>query len=266
MRFREFNEPLPNDPNIQLRPEFSYRPQNQGSENIIQLFKTNPDEFNRVWLPRIRNLDQRIAAARARIERVLKPHELALVKPVKMRAVNDVTDYGQTYTAVADAADGRNMVISFQITLFWDAPDNVLLWVMAHELGHIRFRHSGYDSTQQFPINRRTGQVTGPATTGDASAAELTVAPKPAIQSRNDEFQANSFANSIMLRMGITSANAIQFFAKSQADYAWSLKFATLNEPGVLNKQEEIDQARLQGFQLSQGAIQHLNHLKSHLA
>jgi Zn-dependent protease with chaperone function len=116
--------------------------------------------------------------------------------------------------------------------VFWDAPDDVLAFAIAHELGHIALGH--------------VGDVTP-------------------VQSRKEELDADDFAVKLCKALGYNKAGLFKFIHNKEAYFWTNLKSSSADSTHP-NFDQRINRAKKQGFQLSKGGIQQMNTLMTHLA
>jgi Zn-dependent protease with chaperone function len=130
-------------------------------------------------------------------------------------------------------ANAGNKSISMDITVFWDAPDEVLAFAIAHELGHIALGH-----------------------VGDATP----------VQSRKEELDADDFATKLCKALGYNKAGLFKFMHSKKGEYDYMNLISSQADSTHPNYNQRIDRAKQQGFQLSKGGIQQINTLATHLA
>lgn len=276
MRVLEVVEPEPIPSAVPLKPTGLQGQTRQAILPNKNATKDEIDKFAQIWEPRVVNLRQRIATAFARIQKVMQPHEQALTQNIQFIVYNDA----KTDSMMNAFFEHGKGVIQAEITLFWDAPDEVLLWILAHEVGHIRYRHGFNDPTAQYE-KYRSRELSDPYSgykyqyTGDASTLALVQNPKRRDEVpytyqpdgnqvvRSEEAEANAFANDIMLRLGYKQARVFEFFHKNKQEYDAWLKRPNHNRD---TGQQQIDKALKQGLQLSQPALQHLDYLMQNTA
>lgn len=281
MKVIEVVEPIPSD--VPLKPVGMQGQKRQSVLPSKTASQAEIDQYTQIWEPRVVNLKTRMKTAFSRIQKVMQPHELALTQEIKFEVINDTDSSAMTAT-IDDHGKGT---IQAELTLFWDAPDEVLVWILAHEVGHIRYRHGFNDPTAQYQKDKTGEPIVDPnsgyksQSTGDASGLAYMQNPKKELGIdhrnkpvftrqpdgrqvvRNEEREANAFANDIMVRMGYRSARVFEFFHKNQQEHNnWKMRNSSNRDSG----QQQIDQALKQGLQLSQPALQHLQQLQSNLA
>ena len=94
--------------------------------------KQDPDTLVKVWAPRMQELQQRCNGTLAKLIRTAGPSWANQLKGTTI-AVKSNRQYIQS--------DPENRYISIDLTVFWDAPQDVLSFAIAHELGHIALGH-----------------------------------------------------------------------------------------------------------------------------
>jgi hypothetical protein len=142
-------------------------------------------------------------------------------------------------------AMSRYREITIDYGQWHDAPDDVLLWSLGHEAGHIVMNHRGADS---------------PANAGPAAAQQR-------------ELAADQYATQLCLSMGLTKAPAFkwandkkgEFHHQAQLNverkYADDYKLST--HPTL---QQRYDAAKAQGFDLSRNNTDQLDRFIQHMS
>lgn len=131
-------------------------------------------------------------------------------------------------------ADAGNRLIMVDVTVFWDANDETLAWVIAHELGHIALGH-----VDAAPSNQ---------------------------QSRQDEYDADDFATDLAKNLGYSKARVFRFMHSKQKDYDEENAWASKPDSTHPNFDQRIDRAGQKGFTLSRGGQEQLDTLMRHMA
>ena len=176
-----------------------------------------------VWGPRLEQLQQRANAMLNKLARTAGP---AWAK--QLAGTQLVVQSNDQYLQ----ANAENKSISMDITVFWDAPDDVLAFAIAHELGHIALGH--------------VGDVTP-------------------VQSRKEELAADDFAVKLCKALGYNKAGLFKFMHNKEAYFWNNLKSSNVDSTHP-NFDQRINRAKKQGFQLSKGGVQQMNTLMTHLA
>ncbi len=177
-----------------------------------------------VWGPRQEQLQQRANAMLNKLARTAGP---AWAKQLAGTQLNVHTN--EQYLQ----ANAENKSISMDITVFWDAPDDVLAFAIAHELGHIALGHVG-DVTPE--------------------------------QSRKEEIDADDFAIKLCKALGYNKAGLFKFMHSKKENYAYYNLLVTQPNSTHPSYDQRINSAKKQGFQLSKGGVQQMNTLMTHLA
>ncbi len=186
----------------------------------------DPDTLVNVWAPRIEQLQTRCDAMLAKLIRASGSWAKRL-QNVKI-GVHSNEQYIQ--------ADIENREISIDLTVFWDAPDEILAFAIGHELGHIALGHTTAYKQQS------------PAT------------------SRQQELDADDFGVMLAKSLGYNKASIFKFMHKKQGEY--ELYNLMSKQPNSTHPtfQQRMNRAQQKGYQLSRGGIQQMNTLMSHLA
>ena len=177
-----------------------------------------------VWGPRLEQLQQRGNAMLNKLARTAGSAWAKQLAGTKLQ-VHSNDQYLQ--------ANAENKNISMDVTVFWDAPDDVLAFALAHELGHIALGHSD------------------------------NVAPE---QSRKEEMDADDFAVRLCKALGYNKAGLFKFMHSKKENYAYYNLLASQTNSTHPSYDQRIKRAKKQGFQLSKGGIQQMNNLITHLA
>jgi len=194
--------------------------------------KVPPEEFDRdpnlrnIWEPRIRDLQLR---ARAMVKNLI-----AQAGPRWQNALEGAGVRVKILPGYASAHPSFKL-IQLDVTVFWDAPDDTLAFVLAHELGHIAYGHE-FDRTQ-----------------------------KPEIL-RQREYDADKFGVALAQSLGYKKAELFKFMHQQEEEYR-QLELLQ-NQPDSTHPafKDRIRRAKEMGFDLSKGGIEHLEVLKQHLA
>ena len=176
-----------------------------------------------VWGPRLEQLQQRANAMLNKLARTAGPAWAKQLAGTQL-TVQTNDQYLQ--------ANAGNKSISMDITVFWDAPDEVLAFAIAHELGHIALGH-----------------------VGDATP----------VQSRKEELDADDFAVKLCKALGYNKAGLFKFIHNKEA-YFWTNLKSSGADSTHPSYDQRINRAKKQGFQLSKGGVQQMNTLMTHLA
>lgn len=207
-----------------------------GDYQPIDDLAKDPDTLEKVWGPRLNDLTERANTMLARLARAAGPKWAQSIKGTDVGVVSN-ENYAQS--------SPEDRQIRIDLTVFWDADDATLAFVIAHELGHIALGHfGGYDKVANTPEERR----------------------KFASGYRQQELDADSFAINLARLLGYNKADVFKFMHKQQSEYAY-LELLTSNPNSTHPTfQQRIQKARQNGFQLSKGGIQQLKALTTHLA
>jgi len=207
-----------------------------GDYEPIEKLEKDPETLVNVWAPRLNELTARANKMLAQLARAAGPQWAESIKGTDIGVVSN-KDYAQS--------SPEDRQIRIDLTVFWDADDATLAFVIAHELGHIALGHfGGYDKEAATPEEKR----------------------KYAAGYRQQELDADSFAIRLAKMLGYNKAEVFKFMHKQKEQYAY-LELLTKNPNSTHPTfQQRIQKARQDGFQLSKGGIQQLKALTSHLA
>jgi hypothetical protein len=123
---------------------------------------------------------------------------------------------------------------------FFDAPAMVLIFVLAHEIGHIIYRH----------------------TFKDPDAPDL-----PLPQQRQEELDADKFATQIATRMGITKIAVWTWFRRKKNDLEAHKQRQDAAPPGTHpTYNQRTDQARTLGLELTKANTDQIDQAMQHMA
>jgi hypothetical protein len=187
--------------------------------------RQDPEILVKVWAPRMQQLQQQSDGMLAKLIRTAGPQWAQQLQGATV-AVKSNRQYIQS--------DPENRYISIDLTVFWDAPPDVLAFAIAHELGHIALGH-----------------------TDEAPSAE---------KSRQDEMDADDFAVRLCKALGYNKAGVFQFMHTKKGELEYMKKLASQPNSTHPTYDQRMDRARQQGFQLSQGGVQQMNALITHLS
>ena len=187
--------------------------------------KQDPDTLVKVWAPRMQELQQRCNGTLAKLIRTAGPSWANQLKGTTI-SVKSNRQYIQS--------DPENRYISIDLTVFWDAPQDVLSFAIAHELGHIALGH-----------------------------LEDNPAPE---KSRQEEMDADDFAVRLCKALGYNKAGVFKFMHAKKGEMEYMRQLA--NQPNSTHPtyDQRMNRAQQQGFQLSKGGVEQMNALMTHLA
>jgi len=123
-----------------------------------------------------------------------------------------------------------------------DAPDDVLLWLLGHEAGHIVMNHRGKGTPQQ---------------------------------SQQEELNADKYATQLCLSMGLTKAPAFKWVNDKRDEFLYQAKLNVQNDPKNADYykqsshptlQQRFDAAKAQGFDLSKNNTEQLDRFLTHMS
>jgi hypothetical protein len=204
--------------------------------DVAALGNTNPDQFNKVWVPRYKELTTRCQDILRQLIAAAGPKWAPLLKGTTIRVVSS-ENYAQ--------ASAISRTITIDLSVFWDAPDAALAFTIAHELGHIALEH---------------------ATGTDDASADYKTQVRVAAQYRQGELDADEFAVRLCKTLGYNKAEVFKFIAKNEAELQLLDVLTQSPTSSHPSQKTRIERARMNGFQLSRGGIEQMNVLKQHLA
>jgi predicted SnoaL-like aldol condensation-catalyzing enzyme len=193
----------------------------EGEYQTVDQVQAAKGSYTRLWVPRIANL-------KLRCEQILKQVAQAAPNPVQRMPRIDV-DLHDTYAALSPMkASGYTPILKIDVTVFWDAPDETLTFVIAHELGHLVLDHD-------------PGNDGAPA--------------------RNEELAADAYAGKIMQKLGLNQARVFRFMHSKQSDYEQQERAnrkPTSTHPTYQQRQQQM---RDMGLKITHGGAEQLAHL-----
>ena len=193
--------------------------------------------YKTVWVPRIKALEPRCHAI---VDRIIKTGRYRGKRPVILVGVEDTIAAVNPMIGLVELGSLPRMRID--VTVFWDAPDETLTFVIAHELGHV---HLGHDPTKD-----ETPQ-----------------------QSRQQELAADAFAAEIMKLFGYSQASVFRFMHSKEQKYREQERWNARPDSTHPTYDQRIQQGREMGIKLtradtddlkdyvSSGGMQQLQHL-----
>lgn len=200
----------------------------EGEYQPIEPILANKEQFEKIWVPRFQSLQQRCTAM---LQRLIK----ASIQPEELKGVTVNVESNERYIQ----SSPQDRTISIDLTVFWDAPDDVLAFAIGHELGHIALKHPDELSTN-------------PATT------------------RQEELDADQYGIRLAMKLGYKKAAAFKFMAGKKGAAMYNLDMGgalqqdpTSTHPLIRNRASNANQL---GFKLSRSNIDQIDQLMTHLA
>jgi len=190
-----------------------------------ETLRKDPQTLVKVWAPRMQALEQRCNATLTKLIRLAGPSWARQLAGTAIE-VKSNRQYIQS--------DPENRYISIDLTVFWDAPPDVLAFAIAHELGHIALGH-----------------------------VEDNPAPE---KSRQEEMDADDFAVRLCKALGYNKANVFKFMHTKKGELEYMKQLASQPNSTHPTYDQRMDRAKQQGFQLSKGGVEQMNALMTHLA
>ena len=185
-------------------------------------------QFEKIWVSRFQSLQQRCTAM---LQRLIK----ASSQPEELKGVTVTVESNDRY--IQSSPQDRS--ISMDLTVFWDAPDDVLAFAIGHELGHIALKHPD----------------------------ELAVDPAT---TRQEELDADQYGIRLAMKLGYKKAAAFKFMAgkKGSGLYNLDMSGAQQQDPNSTHPliRTRANIANQSGFKLSRSNIDQLDQLMTHLA
>ena len=191
-----------------------------GEYQDLETLKKDPE----IWVTRIDQLQQRCNSMLGKLMRAAGPEWAQKLQGTKI----NVRSHDQWMQGNA-----TDRAITIDISVFWDAPDEVLAFAIAHELGHIALDHAGFSVPTQ---------------------------------SRREELDADDFAIKLSKALGYNKAGLFKFLHQKQSDYDYINSITKLPNSNHPSYDQRINRAGQKGFQLSKGGVQQMNTLMTHLA
>lgn len=203
--------------------------------DVLSMATTDPQQFEKVWVPRYQELTQRCQDMLRKLVAAAGPNWAQRLRGSTVRVVSN-----QVYAG----ADSDSKMVSIDLSVFWDAPDSVLAFAIAHELGHIAFGHTGADTSSNDYAKR-------------VQAAKI---------SQQQELDADTFAIQLCKVLGYNRSELFKFISKNEQEYQlFKLMLQSPTDTHPTYK-ERVERARKNGFELSRGGIQQMQALQQHLA
>ena len=190
------------------------------NQNLHLSVTKRADVILKNWGPKITALQQRVDLLLPKLIAAAGPKYAAQLQGVKI-------DVG--FEAGYAGAYSQSRKVVLDITVFWDAPDDTLIWATAHELGHIVLGHLAID--------------------------------QPPTKSRQEEFDADDFATAVAKSMGYNRARVFAFFHSKKEEYEAVVRRTQQSDSTHPSYIDRIQRARDQNFYLSKGGIEQLNSL-----
>ena len=185
--------------------------------------QAQPGSWTTIWLPRKTQLQTRCQAV---VDRIL---QLGLYKGLPPRIDVDLHDSYANTSPMRRSND--RPIIRIDLTVFWDAPEETLVFVLGHEMGHVTLGHD--------PTNiDRTPQ-----------------------QQQNNELEADRFAATVMQRLGYSQAKVFNFMHSKKAEYQKQELSNRQRDSTHPTYDQRIKQAGELGLKISHGGAQQLDHL-----
>lgn len=195
----------------------------EGEYQTIQQIQAKPGSYSATWVPRISALQARADAV---ADRIIKS---GLYKGLPPRIDVGLQD-SYANTSPMFGGGGHRPILRIDVTVFWDAPDETLTFVVAHEIGHV---HLGHDPSKDKTPN----------------------------QNKNQELEADRFAAQVMKQFGYSQARVFNFMHSKREQYnkqeAWNRR-ADSSHPTY---DQRIRQAGELGLRISHGGAGQLDHL-----
>ena len=139
-----------------------------------------------------------------------------------------------------DKASANGDTLNIDAEEFFDAPAMVLIFVLAHEIGHIIYRH----------------------TFKDPDAPDLSLP-----QQRQQELDADKFATQIATRMGITKIAVWTWFRRKKNDLEAHKQRQDTSPLGTHpTYNQRTDQARKLGVELTKANTDQIDRILQHMA
>jgi predicted Zn-dependent protease len=182
-------------------------------------------ELETVRVPRMQKLQQRCNSMLARLMRTAGSAWAQQLAGTSIRVESNDQHI---------QADPEGRSISIDLTVFWDAPEDVLAFAIGHELGHVALGHVGVPNSPE--------------------------------ESRRDESNADQFGVRLCKALGYNKAGVFKFLYGKQGEIEKLNRQTSQPNSTHPSVTQRMDRARQQGFQLSRGGVQQMHTLMTHLA
>ena len=203
--------------------------------DIPAMAATDPQQVEKVWMPRYQELTLRCQSMLQKLIAAAGPRWAQSLRGSTVRVVSS-QNYAQ--------ANGDSKQVTIDLSVFWDAPDSVLAFAIAHELGHIALGHQEVNiDSSDYAKQVQTAKV-----------------------SQQQELDADTFAIQVCKVLGYNRSELFKFISKNEQEYQLlrlMMQSPTSTHP---THRERIERARKNGFELSRGGIQQMQALQQHLA
>ncbi len=194
----------------------------EGEYQTIDQIQAARGSYTRLWLPRKAELKRRCDEILKRVIQAAAPTPVPRIPRIDV-------DLHDTYAALSPMkASGYTPILKVDVTVFWDAPDETLTFVLAHELGHLIMDHD-------------PGNSGAPA--------------------RDEELAADAFAGRIMQKLGLSQARVFRFMHNRQSEYNQQERANRSPQSNHPPYQQRIDQLRNMGLKITHGGAEQLAHL-----
>lgn len=214
-------------------PKTAQAGQYQPYDEIIK----DRDSFERIWVPRYNDLQEKADRILKKLVVAAGPKYNEKFKDLEIKIVSD-----QRYAI----ANPEEQTVSLDLTVFWDASDEVLAVVIAHELGHIALDHTFTD----IDVVKHS----------EAEKYRL------AAVARQEELDADAFSIMLAKKLGYNKAVVFKFVHQQIEEYKYYETLLSHPNSSHPTFQQRINNARKLGFQLSQGGMQQMRTLITHLS
>jgi hypothetical protein len=203
--------------------------------DIPAMATTDPQQVEKVWVPRFQELTVRCQNMLQRLVAAAGPRWAQSLRGSTVRVVSN-QNYAQ--------ANSETKLVTIDLSVFWDAPDSVLAFAIAHELGHIALAHKEVDIDNADYAKR-------------VQAAKI---------SQQQELDADAFAIQVCKILGYNRSELFRFISRNEQEYQLFRQMMQSPTDTHPTYRERIERARKNGFELSRGGIQQMQALQQHLA
>jgi hypothetical protein len=197
----------------------------------------SPEQIQQIWKPRMAELQTRCDAIIKSFAGAVTPDISKIIQNTKIKITLGDSRFNAGNAAQADygARPGTNGVplgvpygqIFLETTVFWDAPNDTLAFILGHELGHIIQEHRS-DSLEK---------------------------------SRNNELEADRIGAYLAQKIGYNKANFYQFLHNKKAELL--THGGNSSHPEPIDRVKNLKNSL--GFELSNNTIKYIDSLDHQL-
>jgi len=214
-----------------------------GDFKSINDLNKDPESVEKVWKPRMAQLQARCSnILKSFVSVAPQGYDAAeIIQNAKLKITLGEEQFKTGYSQTSWRKDAKgNLVgapsgeIFLDTTVFWDAPDEVLAFILGHELGHVILRH---------------GIQTG----------DIPVDPSPQRGQRN-ELEADNMGAYLARQLGYNKAGYFKFLFGKRAEYMTDMN-ANSSHPSPAIRAKSMSQGlgKKIDFELSHNAVKYID-------